>query len=89
MDTILSKVYSKSRVKRYFFLIIGVLICACTYNIFMLPNNIVFGGVSGLGIIGNHYFGVKPSLFMLGCSFILCLFFSSSSFLFENKLYFF
>ena len=74
MDTILSKVYSKSRIKRYFFLIIGVLICACTYNIFMLPNNIVFGGVSGLGVIGNHYFGIKPSVFMLGCSFVLGLF---------------
>lgn len=74
MDTILSRVYSKHRLKRYFFLIVGVLICAATYNIFMLPNNIVFGGVSGLGIIGNHYLGVKPAVFMLGCSFVLCLF---------------
>ena len=70
---IVTSIYNKNRIKRYFYLIVGVIICACTYNIFILPNNIVFGGVGGISIIANHFLGVKPSVFMLGCSFVLCL----------------
>ena len=70
---IMTSIYNKNRIKRYFYLIVGVIICACTYNIFILPNNIVFGGVGGISIIANHFLGVKPSVFMLGCSFVLCL----------------
>lgn len=70
---IMASIYNKNRIKRYFYLIVGVIICACTYNIFILPNNIVFGGVGGISIIANHFLGVKPSVFMLGCSFVLCL----------------
>ena len=70
---IITNIYNKNRIKRYFYLIVGVIICACTYNIFILPNNIVFGGVGGISIIANHFLGVKPSIFMLGCSFVLCL----------------
>ena len=70
---IMTSIYNKNRIKRYFYLIVGVIICACTYNIFILPNNIVFGGVGGISIIANHFLGVKPAVFMLGCSFVLCL----------------
>lgn len=70
---IISSIYSKHRIMRFFYLFIGVLICACTYNIFMLPNNIVFGGVSGISIMAHHFLGVKPSVVMLCCSFVLCL----------------
>ena len=73
MESVLSKIYNKNKLKRYFYLVLGVIICACTYNIFILPNAIVFGGVSGLSIIANHFLGVRPSVFMFGCSFILCL----------------
>ena len=73
MDTIVKKIYDKNKLKRYFYLIIGIIICACTYNLFILPNDIVFGGVGGLSVIANHFLGVRPSLFMLGCSFVLCL----------------
>ena len=73
MDNIMASIYKKNLIKRYFYLFLGVLICACTYNIFILPYNIVFGGVSGLSIIAHHILGVKPSLVIFGCSFILCL----------------
>lgn len=72
MDVITS-IYKKNVVKRYFYLFIGVLICACTYNIFILPYNIVFGGVSGISIIAHHFLGIKPSIVIFICSFILCL----------------
>ena len=73
MDNIIASVYVKNRVKRYFYLFIGVLICACTYNIFILPYNIVFGGVSGISIIVHHFVGIKPSIVIFACSFVLCM----------------
>lgn len=73
MDNIIASIYNRNKIKRYFYLFIGVLICACTYNIFILPYNIVFGGVSGISIIAHYFLGVKPSLVIFGCSFVLCL----------------
>ena len=70
---IVASIYKKHQIERYFYLVIGLIICACTYNIFIVPNDIVFGGVGGISIIANHFLGVKPSIFMLGCSFVLCL----------------
>lgn len=73
MESIVASIYKKNMVKRYFYLFIGVLIAACTYNIFILPYNIVFGGVSGISIIAHYFLGVKPSIVIFGCSFVLCL----------------
>lgn len=70
---IVASIYKKHMLKRYFYLIIGLFICSATYNIFILPNDIVFGGVGGISIILNHFFGIKPSIGMLACSFILCV----------------
>lgn len=73
MDTIIASIYNRNKIKRYFYLFIGVLICACTYNIFILPYNIVFGGVSGISIIVHNFLGIKPSIVIFACSFILCI----------------
>ena len=73
MDNIITSIYNKNKIKRYFYLLIGVFICACSYNIFILPHNIVFGGVSGISIIAHHFLGVKPSVVIFGCSFVLSL----------------
>lgn len=73
MDVILSKIYSKNKLKRYFWMLLGVLICAITYNVFILPYDIVFGGVGGISIIAEHFISIRPSLFMLFCSFIFCV----------------
>ena len=73
MDSVIASIYKKHKLKRYLYLILGVFICACTYNIFILPYNIVFGGVSGISIIFHHFFGIKPSIVIFICSFILCM----------------
>ena len=73
MDSVIKNVYTKYRIKRYFFLILGILICSCAYNLFLMPNNIVYGGVSGLSIIARHFIDIKPSIFMLGGSLLFCL----------------
>ena len=73
MDTILSKVYNKNKIKRYLWVLLGIIICACSYNIFILPYDIVFGGVGGISIIVQEFIPIKPSVIMLFFSFIFCM----------------
>ena len=40
-------------------------VSACTFNLFLLPNNIVSGGVSGLSIITENLFNIEPTLIIL------------------------
>lgn len=66
------KIFQRNRVKRYISAVLGIFICACTYNLFIVPHNIVFGGLGGLNIIVNHFISVPSGLFILFCSLILC-----------------
>lgn len=68
------KNYKKVKFKNYINVIIGMLICAISYNLFLLPNNIVFGGLSGLSIILNEYFNIIPAVFIFGTSLFLSFF---------------
>lgn len=70
-DSILKQIYKKYRLRRYFQLIIGLLAISVAFNLFLLPNNIVFGGVSGVSIITKQIFGLNPSIFILISSVIL------------------
>ena len=45
--------------------IIGVFIVALTYNALVIPNNIVIGGTTGVGIIFKKLFGWNIKLFVL------------------------
>lgn len=40
--------------------ILGTMVAAFSFNLFLLPSNIV-SGTSGLAVILNHFFGFKPS----------------------------
>ena len=55
---ILEKINSKSSVKRHIQLVIGCLLIATSYNLFLVPNNIVAGGVAGFAIIINYLFNI-------------------------------
>ena len=46
-------------------LLLGLTLFSVAFNFFLLPNDLVFGGVSGLSIIFNHLFGIDPSIFVL------------------------
>lgn len=70
----LEKSYKKGKYKNYINVIIGMLICAISYNLFLYPNDIVFGGLSGLSIIFSEYFAIIPSVFILGVSLFLSIF---------------
>ena len=67
---ILKEIYKKDRLTRYTFFVLGVLIVAIAFNIFILPNDIVFG-VSGVAVIFKKLFGTDPSLVILIGSLIL------------------
>ena len=70
---ILEKINSKSSVKRHIQLLIGCLLIATSYNLFLVPNNIVAGGVAGFAIIINYLFNIDNSLVILIGSIILLI----------------
>ncbi len=57
---------------RYLTFVLGVLIVAIAFNLFVLPSNIVYG-VSGLGVIFKNLFNITPSLTILVGSVLLLL----------------
>lgn len=71
-DQIMKNVYSKNRLWRYTQFLIGITLTAIAYNIFILPNDIVYG-VGGLGVIFYRTMGIDPSLVILIGSVILLI----------------
>ena len=68
---ILEKVEAKDKLKRYFELVIGILLIAIVFNLFLLPNELVFGGVSGLSIIVSKFITIDASTFIMIASLLL------------------
>ena len=64
VDSIVNIVNRKYEGRRYFYLMLGSLIVAFSFNLFFLRCNIVCFGVSGVAIVLSE-FGVNPSLFIL------------------------
>lgn len=69
-ENIIKEIYKKGRLKRWVEFLLGVLIVAIAYNLFLLPAKVVYG-VGGLGIIFNSLFKIDPSLVILASSVIL------------------
>ena len=69
-DSILKQIYKKDRLIRYAFFLLGLLLISVAYNIFILPNDIVYG-VGGLGVIFYRTKGIDPSLVIMIGSIIL------------------
>lgn len=63
-DNILVHITKKNRINRLIFLVMGAFIVALIYNCFIVPNNLVFGGIGGLAIIVNKVFGININLFI-------------------------
>ena len=51
----------KIRIKELIEFTIGCFLVALAFNLFMSPNNLVAGGVSGFSLILKHFFGLNPS----------------------------
>ena len=50
-NNIIKIIGKKSLLKRYIIAILGILLFACSYNLFVLPNDLVYGGIGGIAII--------------------------------------
>lgn len=70
---ILKEIAKKSRIKRYLEFVFGALLVAVSFNLFLAPNNIVSGGVSGVSLIIKYIFGLDPSIFIAIVDVILLL----------------
>ncbi len=58
---ILEKVEAKNILIRYFELVVGIFLIAFEFQYFLLPTNIVCGNVSGIAIILEKVFSLRPS----------------------------
>ncbi|MEG1892833.1 MAG: YitT family protein [Bacilli bacterium] len=53
------------------FFVIGVLLLAFCYNLFLLPNDFVIAGLSGVSLVVHKLTGLNPTIFIYISSFIL------------------
>lgn len=74
-------VNKKNIIPRFFTLFLGVTFLALNYNLFLVPNNLVIGGTSGLAIIFQEIFHLDPQIFLYATTIILLII----SFIFLGK----
>ena len=55
----------KEAAKRSALFVVGCFISSLAYNLFLVPNNFVTGGLGGVGIILNKFFEIDPSFVIL------------------------
>lgn len=55
------------------FFVLGVFLLALCYNLFLLPNDFVFSGMSGLSILLNKLFGIDSTTFIYVSSIVLLI----------------
>ncbi|MBR4618199.1 MAG: YitT family protein [Bacilli bacterium] len=72
-NDVLERIYKKDKLKRLIELFIGLTLSSLSFNLFLHPNNLVSGGVSGLSIIFEDLLNIKPSIFMLTVNIILLI----------------
>lgn len=68
---VIKNIYEDQKVKRFFQMLFGIFLASIGFNLFLLPNNIVFGGVSGLSIIAVKYFSISSSMFVMLADMVL------------------
>lgn len=73
MNDVLKKIDKQHRAFRISELVLGLFIAAVAFNLFILPNDFVSGGVSGISIIVKRFFNVEPALFILISSLLILI----------------
>lgn len=63
----------RTMMMEYGYILAGSAIVAITFNVFLLPNNIASGGVSGISTIFHGLFGWKPAYVQWGLNIPLFL----------------
>ena len=83
IEQVRDKIDNKSKFKRYAQFCLGCLLVAISFNLFLAPNDLVPGGVSGFSVIINHLLSINKSIIILGLSLLLLIL--SYIFLGKNK----
>lgn len=79
-ENILKKIYKKDRLIRFASFLLGIVLVAIAFNLFILPSNVVYG-MSGVGVILNKLFKFDPAItIFIGNIFLIIL-----SFIFLGK----
>lgn len=73
INNILKKIMDKNRVQRLTLMVVGVFLLGLNYNLFLVQNDLVIGGMSGLAIIFNKIWNWNIQLFIYLSSFVLLL----------------
>ena len=71
-EDIVNQIYNKDKFQRSLTFLIGIFIVSITFNIFMIPNDIVYG-VGGIGVIFKKFFSITPSIVILISSILLLI----------------
>ncbi|MCI5521855.1 MAG: YitT family protein [Tenericutes bacterium] len=71
-EDIVNQIYNKDKFQRSLTFLIGIFIVSITFNIFMIPNDIVYG-VGGIGVIFKKLFNITPSIVILISSILLLI----------------
>ncbi len=61
----------RKKAKKYFTVILGILLVAIAFNLFLAPYNLTSNGVSGLSIIVKRFTGISEGTFILAANLIL------------------
>lgn len=70
----LNKVKWREIAKDYLFIVLGTFILSISINVFMAPNKVSAGGITTLGTILLHLFGIRISITNLVCNVVLFVF---------------
>jgi uncharacterized membrane-anchored protein YitT (DUF2179 family) len=77
MNNLFQYIKKEKLVSRFIIFLIGVFILSLNYNMFILPNNFVLGGASGIAVILKSLFGFDPvvSIYVISFGLIIVSFF--------------
>ncbi len=73
MNNIKEYIIKEKIIHRFIIFLLGVFILAMNYNMFVLPNNFVLGGASGIAVILKSMFGFDPVISIYAISFGLLI----------------
>ena len=73
MRTVINRFRDKENLKNLFIFLLGLVILAFNYNVFVYPNKFNVGGMTGVATILNYLCGLEPAYFIFGSSIFLVI----------------
>ena len=64
----LLNIFSRNKLFKYFYILAGIIIAAASLNLFLIPNHLAAGGVSGLSTVLNYITSVSVGLISIICN---------------------